>query len=257
MTIFIPTYGRSGSQVTFANLPEKVRSKAYLVVQNREKHLYDAFPRKLILPPKIQTVAPTRQWIMEWAYRHGEDYVVMLDDDIRFATRRKDDPTKFTDATDKDIVAMLESIYEMLGSYAHVGVLAREGGNRRTEVHVYNTRMTRILAYDTKVFIDNKIKFNRLPLQEDFDVTLQLLRRGCENAVLCNWVHDQKQSNAPGGCSTFRTKEMHDANAEALASLHPDFVKVVEKTTKGAWGGGTRKDVVVQWKKAYQSSFKD
>jgi len=38
-----------------------------------------------------------------------------------------------------------------------------------------------------------------------------------------------------------------------LAELHPGLVKVVTKETKGAWGGGTRTDVVVQWKKALKA----
>jgi hypothetical protein len=35
-----------------------------------------------------------------------------------------------------------------------------------------------------------------------------------------------------------------------FGTLHPNIVSVVEKTTKTAWGGGTRMDVIIQWKKA-------
>ena len=57
-----------------------------------------------------------------------------------------------------------------------------------------------------------------------------------------------------GGCSTYRTMELQGAAAEKLAAKHHPFVKVVIKKTKTAWGGAERKDVIVQWKKAYQSA---
>jgi hypothetical protein len=41
-----------------------------------------------------------------------------------------------------------------------------------------------------------------------------------------------------------------------LQLLHPAFVKVVEKATKTSWGGETRTDVQVSWKKAYASAKK-
>jgi len=47
--------------------------------------------------------------------------------------------------------------------------------------------------------------------------------------------------------------EVQSQGAERLKELHPDVVEVVEKETKTAWGGATRKDVKVQWKKAFKT----
>lgn len=55
-------------------------------------------------------------------------------------------------------------------------------------------------------------------------------------------------------CKHKASNRRQAAAAHQLHSLHPDFVKVVKKTTKGAWGGGERTDVTVAWKKAYESS---
>ena len=64
---------------------------------------------------------------------------------------------------------------------------------------------------------------------------------------------NQSGSNKDGGCSTYRTYEIQAAAAEKMARLWPDFVKVVEKKVKG-WGPmSIRKDIRVQWKKAYVS----
>lgn len=246
MKIFIPTYGRSSRQETWKNLPKKLHKNAVLVVQYRERHLYYNFPI-LVLPKSIQTVAPTRQWIVEHT---TEKKIVMLDDDIKFCTRREDDRTKFTVSTEAEIIELFNEISSSLDSYHHVGVLSREGGNRVVEPYVTCTRMVRVLAYNAKILKSQDVRFDRLPLQEDFDVTLQLLRRGHPNKVLCQWVQDQGSSGAAGGCSHFRTMEMHAKNCHELARLHPGFVKVVKKTTKTAWGGGERTDVIIQWKRA-------
>ena len=255
MHIFIPTYGRHDRQHTFNHLPPSVQGRTLLVVQDREKHLYEDFPAEiLVLPKKIKTISPARQWIMEYARDVGFKKICMLDDDLRFDFRRMDDRGKFVVANSAQIVAMFKRIERSLNDYAHVGVLAREGGNRVLKREVEATRMMRVLAYDVPLFHNEGIKFDRLPLQEDFDVTLQLLRKGYPNLVLCEWVQGQGSSNADGGCSHFRTIDLHNKNATRLAKLHAPFVKVVEKQTKGAWNGQPRLDVHVQWKKAYKDA---
>lgn len=255
MRIFIPTYGRSDKQHTFWHLPHKLKEKVTFVVQHRERHLYYTFPpgQVYVLPKSITTITPTRQHILKNIMKGGGKFV-MLDDDLRFDKRRMDEAGKFYVATDKEVLTLFSTIEKKLGKYAHVGVLAREGGNRAVESVRECTRMMRVLAYDATVLNEEKIKFDRLPLQEDFDVTLQLLRKGYKNLVLCEWVNGQGTSNAKGGCSSFRTIEMHNDNVKKLAALHHPFVKVVGKQTKGAWNGQPRLDVMVQWKKAYQSS---
>lgn len=253
MQIFIPTYGRADRQHTYNHLPKSLQKRTTLVVQDRERHLYGDYPT-MVLPKKIQTIAPTRQYIMERADSEGLTEICMLDDDLRFDARRMDDNGKFLVATDKQVEALFKRIEKELDNYAHVGVLAREGGNRVLEPTRECTRMMRVLAYHVRTFKEEKIKFDRLPLQEDFDVTLQLLRKGYPNLVLCEWVQGQGTSNAKGGCSHFRTIEMHNENAKKLAKLHAPFVKIVEKQTKGAWNGQARLDVHVQWKKAFESS---
>lgn len=258
MRIYIPTYGRSGKQVTLKSIPKKLHSQVSLVVQKREASLYtwigDHFDIQ-VLPDNIRTIGPTRDWIIENHRNKKFGWkLVMLDDDIKFDTRRKDDPGKFIGSTEKEIIQIFEKIEAHLDIYAHVGVLAREGGNRATEKIIECARMMRVLAYDISILKKEKIAFNRLSVMEDFDVTLSLLRTGYKNAILCDWVQGQGSSNAEGGCSHYRTLDLHARSARGLQKLHPDFVKLVTKKTKSAWGGEERTDVTIQWKKAYASS---
>lgn len=262
MKIYIPTYGRSErlQNSTFHKLPKALQKKAHLVVQKREKDKYSGYPI-LVLPDNIRSVAPTRQWIIDNHDIKTTKYLVMLDDDIRFDLRRKDDPGKFTTAFEQDILNLFKTLKQMLSKYTHAGVISREGGNRHHKA-LMATRMCRVLAYNVPELRKSGAKFNR-PLKqaphekftmEDFDITLQLLRAGHANIVLTDWIQGQGSSNAKGGCSEYRTLDIHAQSAKTLAALHPGFVKVVEKTTKTAWGGATRLDVIVQWKRAYESS---
>lgn len=251
MRIFIPTYGRSENQVTFYNLPPEIRENTRLVIQEREREKYPGIPvfNKLVLPPHIQGIGPTRQFLID-NYRT----VLMLDDDLDFATRRTDVPEKFHNATGPDIMRMFETIQETLVEGFHmVGVSGREGANRDTSQFKDVTRQLRIHAINCEFFRAKNIRFDRVEYMEDFDATLQLLELGYPNRVLNGWVHNQHAgSNAAGGCSEDRTMEKQKEAAIKLTQLHLKFVTVVPKHS-GDWGA-PRMDVRVQWKKAYESS---
>lgn len=247
MEIYIPTRGRV-FQETFISLPQELRDRVIFVVPHGALDIAGGPPRTLNTPPEIDGIGPTRQWIIDNA---TDKKIVMLDDDLVFATRRTDEPTKFREALPAELHTLIDSIDCHLDSFAHVGVSTREGGNRDVSEHAFNTRLLRVLAYRTDVLHRESIRFDRLELMEDFDVTLQLLRRGYANLKI-NWiVHNQRSSNAPGGCSTYRTLEKQSLAARGLRALHPEVVSVVTKTTKTAWNGATRDDVIIQWKRAY------
>ena len=115
--------------------------------------------------------------------------------------------------------------------------------------------MMYVLGYNTKELRSlsdaGRIHLGRIENREDMDLTLQLLKLGLPNQVRFDIAADQMTGfGAKGGCSVQRTIEAADADAELLASLHPGLVGLVEKTYKGL--SVTRKEVVVQWKRAYE-----
>lgn len=251
MDIVIPTLGRAlnSLQHTYHQLLD-ADICATLIVQPQEARLYEHIGDMMVLPQHIKGIAATRDWIVH-DMKSENDHVLMLDDDLHFAVRRDDERDKFRQPERKDIRAMIDALAEQLELYPHVAIGSREGGNRVTSEHVWNTRMMRVLGYRRSYLIRNKIWFSPMEVMEDFHVTLQILRQGEDCCVLNNWVSNQAGgSDAKGGCSTFRTLELHAENAHRLAARHPGFVKVVDKQTKTAWGGRARKDVVVQWKAA-------
>lgn len=251
MHIFIPTKGRWTAQPTLEQLVKAniapilvVQSHEYIAYEERWGHLA-AIAR---LPEDIKTIAPTRQYILE---KLTADKMVMLDDDLWFYHRREDDRSKLREITPSELEGAIDLMSGMLNEYPHVGFAAREGANRNMERLVYNTRIMRVLGYSARVLRREGIRFDEMQVMEDFHVALSLLERGYPNVVLNEYAHNQAGSGAAGGCSHFRTPEVQANAAMQLAHLHPGFVKVVQKETKSAWGGGTRFDVNISWKKAY------
>lgn len=254
MDIVIPTFGRPHKQVT---LPQLVDAGLHvnLVVQTREQHLYDhwgEWATVWVLPPHITTIAPTRDFIIEHIGKSNE--IVMLDDDLQLYIRRNDDRTKLRVPTPTEIALGLSLMDNLLSAYAHVGWAAREGANRNINEFIINTRIMRILGYNRDMLLRENIHFSDIEFMSDFHVNLSLLEKGYKNVVQNSFAHNQGASDAPGGCSTYRTPAGLAASAATLAKLHPGVVKVVQKATKTAWGGGERTDVTIQWKKAYQQS---
>lgn len=224
-----------------------------LVVQEREASLYDWYGGPVyVLPDNIRTLAHTRDHIIH--EMEGPDHVVFMDDDLVFATRRTDEPTKFRPPLKGELQAMLREIDLSLLNCPMVGVGAREGGNRNTDPYIMNSRIMRVLAFRRSYLKQRLLTFSPLVVMEDFHINLQILRSGADTCICNNWVSNQVGgSDAPGGCSVYRTPQVQTDSANLLAKLHPGFVKVVEK--KGWQGQGTRTDVIIQWKRAREAAL--
>ncbi len=269
MHIYIPTRGRAKdlfTKSTFALIPEMLHDRVSLVVHDSElddyvhemMKEYNDCHRLLLTAGDYDGIAEKRLWIGEHARKEGHDKFVMLDDDIDFLVRKADDDWRLRAASGIEAIDMFAELEYRLDEYAMVAISPREGNNRlgigsQRDLVVENTRAMRILAFRTDDFLS--VEHCRVPVMEDFDVTLQLLRSGRKNLVLGYWANGQKATNAPGGCSIWRTLELHNGAAERLAELHPQFVRTRIKENKTNNGGLERRtEVTVQWKRAFASS---
>lgn len=252
MEIYIPSRGRAHKTLTYGNLPPQAKARALHVVPPDELGAYRKAGLPAVACPAVG-IGPVRQWICDKhdVKTQGES-LLMLDDDLYFSERRKDDISKFAPTTPRSMDQMFKALDTLALKYAHGGIAPRDGANRETQRVSLCTRNLRALFYNVAVMRRHKIRFDRLPVMEDFDVALQLLEAGYPSAKLNSWVQDQRGSNAAGGCSIYRTMEVQAEGARGLARLHPDSVTVVEKPPlkSGGWSGQARLDVRVQWKKA-------
>lgn len=253
MDIYIPSLGRADQNAHTLERLAIAGIDAKMVVGPDDYQAYiDRFGKSSImkLSPKIKGIGRVRQHLIE----RSDGPVLMLDDDLGFFVRRDDDPKLLTRAEPKHVRKALKDMEKALKKHAHAAFAVREGANRNTAPHIYNVRCLRALGYDADVLKREGIRFDRLPVMEDFDVALQLLRKGYHSITLNHFLQDQAGSNAAGGCSTYRSMEVQAEGALGLQALHPEFVTVVDKDAKGAGPWATRKDVRVQWKKAAESA---
>lgn len=253
MPVYVPSSGRYNDwKGTLSHLP--IGGGMYLVVQDKEAYWYEPMAEAreiemLVLPKGIDRIAPTRKWIAEHAAAGGYAKHLQLDDDLYFYERIFDS-TKMQVATEEQVFHMLMAISVDLDQYAHVGVSDRNDNNREPNPWRLNTRYMRVLGYQTEEYL--RCEHGRVDVMEDFDIALQLLERGFASKVHFWWATVQRKTNAPGGCSKWRTLDVHKAGARELAELHSNVVRLRQKNDAGAFG--KRQEVTIQWKQAFDAA---
>ncbi len=258
LTIIIPSSGRPDKQVTLNQLPPVLLKQTYLAVPIKEVKDYkqwDGTCKVFGVPSSVKGISKTRELFLSsdaWTR-----YMLMLDDDMTFAYRFNMSKPALEAIQPRSVqIEQLVKFWLNLCQcgFVHAGLSARQGNNNSTEEVTECSRMYNAYMYDLKVLHTLPIKLGRLPVMEDFDLTLQLLKLGYPNAMINRWCWNQSGSNAKGGCSQYRTSKMQHDAAHKLAKLHAPYVKVVTKESKNWQGMETRTDVRVQWKKAYQDA---
>ena len=257
--IIIPTLGRMDKQVTYNNLPKKYQDKVTFVVQAHEfEEMRERYgPAVIGLPNNISRIAPTREWIFN---KYRECRHMVFDDDLDFVVKEPNpgEGTKWLSRrfTEQDF----DDAFDLMNQWMDDGIVY--GGLLPAWVipDVRQWPIRECQRIMTNVFYDGPnvpdgIEWNRVAAAEDFDVNLQLLTKGFKNRISAKYMVTCSETNAEGGCSTWRTLEVHNEAQRKLAELWPDFVKVREKEVpNGPWKGQIKLATTIQHKKAYESS---
>lgn len=252
MDILIPTLGRANNQRTLHYMGEYARQHATLVVQDHEyKDHKDIHNKILALPFPIKDIAGTKRYL----FKQFSGRIILLDDDLQFYQRP--DPTKYNlrDAEPHHVMQMLEEMYSSLETFAHAALSAREGNNRIPEDVSYNSRYMRAVGYNLDM-IPSDVDPGRVPVMEDFDINLQLLRRGLGSIIYFKYAQGHQGTQTPGGCSLIRNHEIHSRAIDLMEEFHGPFVRRRLKKNKTGGDFGTRDELTIYWKKAYESSKK-
>lgn len=214
-----------------------------------------------VLADRIETVpddwvlATIRVHMAKRAAERGEVAFIMMDDDLRFAVRRGPDTTSMQVAAKYDVMAMLDAVQMRLmnGRWSHVAVAPRfmqqqNGIGTHLGVTKECHRAMCVVGWRLADFF--RIDYGRMVARSDFDGTLQSLRQGRPNLILGYWTHDQTSGATPGGCADYRTVEMFDETARALAAYHPGLVTLVNKSNLTSGIIRERVEVRVRWRQA-------
>lgn len=263
MMIYLTTARRVGNQITLKSVGNKTLERITVVCPKEEvgKHKdwceknLDIMPSFLSEPAGGLRLSDKRQWLLK---KCPSDHMLMLDDDLIFATRATSESTKLTPATRDEVDHMIDMLQQWLeaSQFTGVGVSPRAGNNRMATYYEVCCRMMCVLGFNVKHLRDNKLRFDLTPVMSDFAIVLQMLERGMPNIITTQFTHDQPGSNTAGGCSAYRTVEMMAQTANTLAARWPGIVTVKTKKTKARWSSfeHERTDVTILWKKLWKMS---
>jgi hypothetical protein len=277
LVLVIPTHNRVNKQITLAALPDDLRGEVILVpsVPEEAKELRRLYPdNDVVIARGTKSIAEKRHWIMK---NLAGKFLFMMDDDIAFFERcppkwrvweahRKayalapSAPSgsalmKRLYPGDKRLLELFQDVDKYVGKHPKlgmVGIAHRRHSDKKKEAWEKNVRMMYCFGVNKALYEQEQIRFTDVKLREDFHVVLSMLRKGheCHNYVeLLN--NEYGSFGAAGGCSGERSIEFSNEQCYALQKLHPAFVKVVDRAYTGSI---PRKEVVIAWKKAYESS---
>jgi hypothetical protein len=250
--IYIPTWKRVHRQITWQWISPEWRERTFLVAHPSEVEALEmlGYP-VLATPTHVDTIGVKRQWIFD--QHTGSPYAVILDDDLSFAVRRVDEPTKFVNIKNVpgEFDRMMLGLLDLFTVAPLVGIRNRSGANRDHEpAALRNRRQHDVIGVDVEVMRQHDFRLDRTGLMEDFDFVLQFLTAGYSNLLLNTHTEDDSGRDGEGGCADERDLARQDAAARWLAAQWPDYVTVVQKETKGGGDWSVRSDVRVQWAKA-------
>ena len=253
----MPTRARIHKQITRAkfflnSIPYPV---TYIVPESERDAYLRAWPGSQVLTvPDEFRLSHIRQWLVDT--QRQDPFQCCFDDDLVFLRRKAPrDIHQRSDMRVQDAIDCFQRIeFWLKEGYAHGALSQRAGNNREsTEVKVIG-RATDTHFYNADVIHGEGLRFDDVILRQDFHMTLSLLERGYPNVIDHEFMSGQTDGT-PGGCEVYRTKQMLEEQAHLLASLHPDFVKVITKTRKGGFGEST--DVRISWMKAFESKLSE
>jgi hypothetical protein len=227
MQIFIPTRGRPNHQPTAEALTAagiEFRMVCSLDDDTLVQYL-NRYGRTVRVVGTID-ISEKRQAIVRLNRRATDRKILMLDDDLRFYTRKRDG--KFRKSTVRDIVRMLSKIAEALNEHAHVGLVDKFMSQNQPRGVKHSGRYNQVLGYNLAMW-PRGVKF-RLPINEEHDVHLQLSQSGLRPCVLCEYSKDGSYYSK-GGCSSWRTPHVEMRSMKEMARLWPDYVSIREHQT--------------------------
>lgn len=265
LQIYIPTRNRVDNQVTLRNIPKQLLKNVCLVVHPDEYKAHKELGvAVLATEAQEKGIGATRDWIIDNARWHKHKRIVMMDDDLRLQRRDLSQPKtgpggrryfRILTVYEEGWLKAFKWLDRALTKYAHASWGVRALDLESEDEMIVGGRGMHVLGYNLDVVKKVGARFTKgMPekyaVMEDFNMTLQLLKAGFPNAISLEWRSSPCASNAPGGCSTWRTPKVIAASANRLVNLHKPFVKLREKKAK--WEGieGNQVDVTVQWKRA-------
>lgn len=256
MNLYIMTRGRVGAQRTLQSIPSNYLARTYLVCPSDESTLHSH--QTIGVPSFVDNYSKKMKWIVEDGMGDENEKAVIIDDDLIFSRRitHPDGRPGLKTIAGEEINQLMPQLFQyiefLLDDTALVGVHPRQMGHQAPLPFKENGKVICVQGINRRL-VGNIPDLDRFPILSDVILNATLLSRGQGNKIVTSFCQDWGPSQAPGGCSDYRTPAMQREACIWLANRFGPYIKFVEKESKNGWLGGVRADFVGQWKKLYDA----
>lgn len=180
-----------------------------------------------------------RNYILDEEFKNGADAVAIVDDDMEGLYIWKGKEERHTMVKEKISTEMLVPFFEKYSEMCRELGFRFWGGNCNQDAMSYMTytpfAFTKYIGGPLQVFLKgNQCRYDeRLPLKEDYDMTLQQCNkyRGC---LRLNFLtYNVKQSEQAGGCASYRSMMREKEQFELLQRKWGSKIVKQDNTNKG------------------------
>lgn len=255
--IFIPSSGRADRQMTWAALPNRWRKRTAIFVNHTDGPEYFKHVFYTVHSHGIVGLGRIRQHIIDTT---NSKYIFMMDDDVQFYVRRD---RKLARATPTEVGNALDMLLDWLKKekdVAQVGLSLSMLNIRKNSLYEYNEKCTVVTGINVELFRDLGIRYDAMPngLLEDLHANLCVLEKGYKLKVSYQYAFQNMPPKGATGLSSYRTQATELAACELLQSLHPDYVKLINKKPRNTKYTLYNRTVIprISWKKAYGDAVK-
>jgi hypothetical protein len=145
-------------------------------------------------------------------------------------------------------------IQEYSEKYIHGGISTTNSPTGVDSLpHQLNSRYCTNKWYDlSKIDVDT-IEWSAVSAAEDFWVMLALYEQGHDFVNITQYGCSGSPTNSAGGCSTYRTVEVHNDSMRKLADRFPDWVRLHDHLVEsGSWKGETKLKARISVKRKFK-----
>jgi len=249
-TLYIPTLGRSDNQITYSNIPDSWKSKVIFVIQESEANFEFFKNKNTLVTPNSIGIAKTREIIAKHA---SKIKFGVLDDDLSFLSRIN----KISKIDDSSFDAMM-TIFSSWLDESDV-ICCGMSPTWSPPLAKDFTDCTTLLCncfLDGRKFSLETLDWTSIPISEDIHILMQLLSLGYKNRVSYLYSFDSGKLQMAGGCSSYRTLDLHNSSLLQLKKKYPKYIKLSKSFFKS---GGFKNQSVLKstyyFNKLYKDSF--
>lgn len=227
----------------------------YVVVRESEFAAYEELAKAfaanvLTVPEHVDRIAKTYDYVMAMT-GPAVKKLLFMDDDLIFAERRDFSSPKLTNVVPERFDEIADALFAALDEprVAMAGIAHRRGAQTHTVPKRYNQKLIAVLACNVESLRGKKWEWG-YDSMFDHNMVLECLVEGWRNVQISSFTHDDiLPRHAKGGCTEYRSMDVHSNAAIALAKKYPDIVTLRDKWVESANRYGL--DVTMHMKKAF------